>query len=698
MKQSFMKLFILLLALSCLLLTACGKDKPEATTGPAGTETVAQEQDQAQTETQATEPSETETQATEPSETETAGLMPWEADGAKQPEDYTMEEYEGLTADQRKAFRKYLGAAGYAAWLERAEKEAEPVDLPWEKPGAKQPKDYTWAEYQALTEAQKKAFMEHLGPQGLEAWLAKEQDKKEENPWEVSGAKQPKDYTWAEYAALTNKQKTAFADYLGASGFQAWLNRVQGQKETVYPWEKPGAKQPIDYTWEEYEALTKTQQKAFRDRLGSDGFEAWLEKVQEEENPWEEEGAKQPEDYTWEEYSALTEAQKKAFQEYLGADGYVEWLEKALQLGGYPWEKPGAKQPGNYTWEEFAALTEDQQAAFQEHLGEEAMKAWLRTITDIPWEDKTVKEPKQPEDYTQEEYEDLEDPQQLAFRVWLGVEEFEAWLLEAQKPKEENPWEKPGAKQPQDYTWEEFAALTVNQQMAFQNYLGEAGFEAWLAKIQGELEKYPWEKPGAKQPADYTLEEFEALTADQQMAFQNYLGAEGFAAWLNKVQKETGKNPWELPGGKKPQDYTWTEFEALTADQQMAFQNYLGVDAFAAWLNKVQGQEQEQPAANPWESLGAKQPADYTWAEFEALTAEQQMAFQNYLGEDGFEDWLNRVQNQTEKNPWEVPGAKQPQDYTYEEFEALTVAQQMAFQDYLGEEAFEAWLNRVLGL
>jgi hypothetical protein len=237
-------------------------------------------------------------------------------------------------------------------------------------------------------------------------------------------------------------------------------------------------------------------------------------------------------------------------------------------------------------------------------------------------------------------------------------------------------------------------ALTVNQQMAFQNYLGEEGFEAWLEKVQNQLAKNPWEKPGAKQPKDYTWEEYEALTAEQQMAFQSYLGAAGFETWLNKVQKETGKNPWELPGGKKPQDYTWAEFEALTADQQMAFQNYLGEKGFEEWLNRVQNRTEK----NPWEEPGAKQPADYTWAEFEALTAEQQMAFQDYLGEAGFEAWLNKVQNQTEKNPWEVPGAKQPEDYTYEEFEALTAAQQMAFQDYLGEEAFEAWLNRVLGL
>ena len=462
----------------------------------------------------------------------------------------------------------------------------------------------------------------------------------EEIPWEKPGAKQPKDYTWAEYQALTDKQQAAFVNHLGSAGYQNWLTKVQGQKET-YPWEIAGSKKPQTYTWEEYEALTANQKKAFRNYLGNDGFEAWLESVQEKENPWEEDGAKQPEDYTWEEYLALTEDQKTAFQEFLGARGYEEWLEEALrQDTANPWEESDAKQPKDYTWEDFKTLTESQQAAFQEYLGEDAMKAWLRTITDIPWEEAKTK---QPEEYTLEEYEELEDPQQLAFRVFLGEEEYEAWLLEVQMPEEEIPWEKPGAKQPKDYTWEEFQALTIAQQVAFQNHLGEKGFQTWLDKIQKELNKNPWEKPGAKQPEDYTFADYEALTAAQQMAFQKHLGAEGFEAWLNKVQG------------------------------------------------------QEQPAANPWEVPGAKQPADYTWAEFEALTAAQQMAFQNYLGEAGFEAWLNKVQDQAEANPWDAPGAKKPEDYTYEEFEALTAAQQMAFQDYLGPEAFDAWLNRVLG-
>ena len=744
MKHSIVKRSILLMAVLCLLLTACGRNKPKQDTADptdlVQTET-ADSTESVQKETTAQEPEET--LESEPAETEeNAQRMPWEADGAKQPEEYTLEEYEGLTADQRKAFRNYLGSAGYAAWLEQAEEAIEPEEIPWNKSGAKQPKDYSWAEYQALSEKQKKAFMEHLGPQGLENWLEKTQNSQTANPWEQPGAKKPNQYSWAEYQALTQKQKEAFAAYLGSAGFQSWLNGGQVVND-VHPWEKPGAKRADRYTWEEYEALTSAQKKAFRNHLGTGGFEAWLEKVQEEESPWEESGAKQPGDYTWEEYLALNATQKNAFQEYLGARGYEQWLEKVLdQDADMPWKEPDAKQPRDYTWKDYQNLTEAQQVAFREHLGKNATLTWLRTITELPWEKPKAK---QPEEYTLKEYEDLKDPQQLAFRVWMGEAEFDVWLLDAQNPPEANPWEKAGAKQPQEYTLKEYELLTAAQQMAFQRHMGVQGFEswlkkfqssqernpwdtpgakrpqdyslaeyealtkaqqtafqnylgaqeyqAWLSKVQSAQETNPWEKPGAKQPAEYTMAEFEALTAGQQMAFQNYLGEKDFEAWLNAAQNPQEPNPWDEPGAKQPQDYTMAEFEALTAGQQVAFQNYLGSDAFNAWLEKTQN----QPVKNPWDEPGAKQPADYTMAEFEALTTAQQMAFQNYLGQADFEAWLSKVEDRPESNPWESPGAKQPEEYTMEEFETLTAAQQMAFQNYLGAEGFEAWLNRVTG-
>lgn len=144
-----------------------------------------------------------------------------------------------------------------------------------------------------------------------------------------------------------------------------------------------------------------------------------------------------------------------------------------------------------------------------------------------------------------------------------------------------------------------------------------------------------------KQPGEYTWAEFEALSAEQQMAFQNALGAEAFEAWLNQAQNPVEPNPWDQPGARQPADYTWEEFEALTGAQQMAFQNsFESQEAFNAWLEEHLPQETKP--AMPWDN-GGKQPSDYTWAEFEALTGEQQMAFQSSFASFAeFDAWLQR--------------------------------------------------------
>jgi len=154
--------------------------------------------------------------------------------------------------------------------------------------------------------------------------------------------------------------------------------------------------------------------------------------------------------------------------------------------------------------------------------------------------------------------------------------------------------------------------------------------------LGAESEKLPWEN-GGKMPEEYTWAEFEALDGAQQIAFQNYFERfEDFEAWMEKAQCAGRKNPWE-DGGKAPEDYTWAEFEALDGAQQIAFQNYLGEEGFEAWMEKVQS----AASKNPWED-GGKDPKDYTWAEFEALDGAQQIAFQNYLGEKDFEEWFNK--------------------------------------------------------
>ena len=200
------------------------------------------------------------------------------------------------------------------------------------------------------------------------------------------------------------------------------------------------------------------------------------------------------------------------------------------------------------------------------------------------------------------------------------------------------PWDN-GGKQPVDYTWEEFEALSSGLQLAFQNSFGsDLRFDEWMQSVRfGDVNK-PWEN-GGKKPQDYTFEEFEALTAGQQVAFQDSFSSfEEFDAWLYDAMFGSSKNPWEN-GGKKPRDYTWEEFEALTAGQQVAFQDSFGnFEDFEAWMyNAMYGSSN-----NPWEN-GGKKPNDYTWEEFEVLTAGQQIAFQEAFGSlEAFDKWLQR--------------------------------------------------------
>ncbi len=214
------------------------------------------------------------------------------------------------------------------------------------------------------------------------------------------------------------------------------------------------------------------------------------------------------------------------------------------------------------------------------------------------------------------------------------------------------PWEN-GGKQPPEYTWAEFEALTPGQQMKFQSYFESSDlFEAWRQNAQGEPPEeeiyLPWEN-GGKQPSAYTWAEYEALNPGQQMKFQDSFGsAELFDEWRQSVQgSDPGSDvylPWEN-GGKQPSDYTWAEFEALNEGQQMAFQDSFGsFELFDAWMQRAQGSDPGNDVYLPWEN-GGKQPSEYTWAEFEALNEGQQMAFQNSFGSfELFEAWMQRAQ------------------------------------------------------
>ena len=173
------------------------------------------------------------------------------------------------------------------------------------------------------------------------------------------------------------------------------------------------------------------------------------------------------------------------------------------------------------------------------------------------------------------------------------------------------PWEEPGAKQPEEYTWEEYCALSIEQQIEFQNSFSDNGFEAWLAKIQEDIDieddldipdvsdsandpasdgSFDWVQTGTKKPEDYTWEEFCALTNEQQDAFINSFDSQAeFEAWLNKNKGNVDVTDPGLPLDKKPEDYTWEEFCALDEAEMDAFiASFDSQAAFEAWLLKFQ--------------------------------------------------------------------------------------------------------------
>lgn len=96
----------------------------------------------------------------------------------------------------------------------------------------------------------------------------------------------------------------------------------------------------------------------------------------------------------------------------------------------------------------------------------------------------------------------------------------------------------------------------------------------------------------------------------------------------------------------------------------------------------------------PWEN-GGKSPLEYTWAEFEALSPVLQIKFQKEFEGDGFEKWMESVTEEKTELPWEN-GGKRPEEYTWEEFEALSPALQIKFQSAFEEQdGFDSWLERV---
>ena len=249
-----------------------------------------------------------------------------------------------------------------------------------------------------------------------------------------------------------------------------------------------------------------------------------------------------------------------------------------------------------------------------------------------------------------------------------------------------------GGRSSWDYSWEEFEAMSPADQMGFQQSFDSLeDFDRWRLSVQAAFVDIPWEN-GGKQPAEYTMDEFEALDETLQVLFENsFASTADFEAWMLAAQYAKIGTPW-VDAGKAPADYTWEEFEALTPEQQILFQNsFESLADFDIWLQSAQSQQ-----TAPTVDLGDKSIWDFTWTDFENMSGEEQMAFQyTFESPEDFDRWLQEAQGNTGSSgelPWERDG-RRPEDYTWAEFEALSPEHQIIFQSsFATEDGFEQWL------
>lgn len=99
--------------------------------------------------------------------------------------------------------------------------------------------------------------------------------------------------------------------------------------------------------------------------------------------------------------------------------------------------------------------------------------------------------------------------------------------------------------------------------------------------------------------------------------------------------------PWEN-GGKQPEEYLYSEYLALSTEQQSAFANtFESADAFTAWQRSAI--DRDDSLHLPWQS-GEKQPEDYTWEDFLALSdAEKDIFYLAFPTTDAYHQWEDRV-------------------------------------------------------
>ena len=211
---------------------------------------------------------------------------------------------------------------------------------------------------------------------------------------------------------------------------------------------------------------------------------------------------------------------------------------------------------------------------------------------------------------------------------------------------------------PEELTWEEYMQLTEAQQAVFPDYFESMdAFNSWYqAASTAGIEDIPLEDDylNGRDPASFTWEEFILLTPAQQAQFPDlFESLDAYNAWYQSVTANAGEKvedavvEFDFLNGKNPADFTWEDYQNLTADQQAQLPDcFESLDAYEAWYNSVCPQETtavDQPALED-DFLNGKNPADFTWEDYQKLTPAQQAQFPDFFESyDAFLRWRDQV-------------------------------------------------------
>lgn len=159
-------------------------------------------------------------------------------------------------------------------------------------------------------------------------------------------------------------------------------------------------------------------------------------------------------------------------------------------------------------------------------------------------------------------------------------------------------------------------------------------------------------------------------------------------------------------------DYTWEYFASLPPEEQVLFpDNFASMEDFYNWMDAVKPTEPPTEATTeatdpteppPTIDISNKDPEDFTWADYQALPMDLQALFPDYFENmDAFYAWYNRVNpNGSAVEPDTEPTEEievilHPEQYTWEQYKALPPEQQMLFPDYFESyDDFKAWWER----